>query len=39
MLRGEGPKALELIDRALALAPDHPYAKHDREEVRRLFGI
>ena len=39
MLRGGGPKALDLIDHALALAPDHPYAKHDREEIRRFFGI
>jgi hypothetical protein len=39
MLRGEGPKALELITGALTLAPDHPYAKHDREEIRRFFKI
>ena len=39
MLRGEGPKALELITGALTLAPDHPYAKHDREEIRRFFNI
>jgi hypothetical protein len=39
MLRGDGPKALELIEGALALAPDHPYAKHDREEIRRFFKM
>jgi hypothetical protein len=39
MLRGDGPKALDLINRALALAPDHPYAGHDREEIRRHFKM
>ena len=39
MLRGDGPKALDLINGALKLAPDHPYAKHDREEIRRFFKI
>jgi TIR domain-containing protein len=39
MLRGDGPKALDLIDHALQLAPDHRYAKHDREEIRRFFKI
>lgn len=39
MLRGDGPKALELIKGALTLAPDHPYANHDREEIRRFFKI
>jgi hypothetical protein len=39
MLRGDGPKALDLINGALRLAPDHPYAKHDREEIRRFFKI
>jgi hypothetical protein len=39
MLRGDGPKALGLINQALALAPDHVYAKHDREEIRRFFKI
>ena len=39
MLRGEGAKALELITGALTLAPDHPYATHDREEIRRFFNI
>ena len=37
MLRGDGPKALDLINGALKLAPDHHYAKHDREEIRRFF--
>jgi hypothetical protein len=39
MLRGDGPKALELITGALDLVPDHPYAKHDREAIRRFFKI
>jgi hypothetical protein len=39
MLRADGPKALDLINRALKLAPDHPYAKQDREEIRRCFKI
>ena len=39
MLRGDGPKALDLINGALKLAPDHPYAKQDREEIRRYFKI
>ena len=39
MLRGDGRKALDLINGALKLAPDHPYAKHDREEIRRYFKI
>jgi hypothetical protein len=38
-LRGDGGKALELINSALTLAPDHPYAKQDREEIRRAFKI
>jgi len=37
MLRGDGQKALDLINGALKLAPDHPYAKHDREEIRRFL--
>src|SRR4051812_9204098 len=39
MLRGDGPKALHLINGALKLAPDHPYAKPAREEIRRYFQI
>ena len=39
MLRGEGPPSLDLINRALTLVPKHPYALHDREEIRRYFGI
>jgi hypothetical protein len=39
MLRGDGPKALDLINGALALAPTHPYAKHDREQIRRFFKL
>jgi hypothetical protein len=39
MLRGDGAKALDLINQALGLAPDHPYAKHDREEIRRFFKM
>ena len=39
MLRGDGPKALDLINGALKLAPDHPYAKQDREAIRRIFKI
>jgi hypothetical protein len=39
MLRGDGPKALGLIEAALELAPDHSYAKHDREEIRRFFRM
>jgi len=38
-LRGEGPQALDLINRSLNLAPNHPYTLHDREEIRRFFGI
>jgi hypothetical protein len=39
MLRGNGAKALELINHALELAPDHTYAKHDRKEIRRIFKM
>jgi hypothetical protein len=39
MLRGDGARARDLIESALALVPDHPYALHDREEVRRFFGL
>jgi hypothetical protein len=39
MLRGDGPTALGLINAALTLAPDHLYARHDREEIRRFFKI
>jgi hypothetical protein len=39
MLRGDGPKSLDLINAALELAPDHPYAKQDRKEIRRVFKI
>jgi hypothetical protein len=39
MLRGDGQKALDLISGALQLVPDHPYATHDREEIRRYFKI
>ncbi|MCC6393655.1 MAG: toll/interleukin-1 receptor domain-containing protein [Bryobacterales bacterium] len=39
MLHGEGPQALDLINRALTLAPNHPYALHDRKEIRRFFGL
>jgi hypothetical protein len=39
MLRGDGSKALELINGALALAPNHTYALHDREQIRRFFRI
>lgn len=38
-LRGDGPRALDLIDSALELVPDHRYATHDREEIRRVFKI
>jgi hypothetical protein len=38
-LRGDGGKALDLINSALRLAPDHAYAIHDREEIRRAFKI
>jgi hypothetical protein len=38
-LRGDGSKALDLINSALKLAPDHRYAKLDREEIRRVFKI
>ena len=38
-LRGDARKALALINNALKLVPDHPYAKHDREEIRRVFKI
>jgi hypothetical protein len=39
MLRGEGRPALDLINRALTLAPNHAYALHDREEIRRFFNL
>jgi tetratricopeptide (TPR) repeat protein len=39
MLRGEGAPALDLINRALSLAPNHSYALDDREEIRRVFGL
>jgi hypothetical protein len=39
MLRGDGPRALDLVNDALKLVPNHPYAKHDREEIRRFFKI
>lgn len=39
MLRSDGAKALDLINHALELAPDHPYARHDREEIRRFFKM
>lgn len=38
-LRGNGRKALRLITSALELVPDHAYAKHDRQEIRRVFKI
>lgn len=38
-LRGDGPKALDLINQALTLVPDHRYAKHDREEIRRVLRL
>lgn len=39
MLRGQGAEARDLLDHALALVPDHPYALHDREQLRRFFGL
>ena len=39
MLRGDGARARDIIESALALVPDHPYALRDREEVRRFFGL
>jgi hypothetical protein len=38
-LRGDGRNALDLINSALTLVPDHPYAKHDRDEIRRVFKM
>ena len=38
-LRGDGAEALKLIQRALELVPDHRYARRDREELRRVFGL
>jgi tetratricopeptide (TPR) repeat protein len=37
LLNGQGQPALEWIDKALALVPDHPYALHDRQEVLRFL--
>lgn len=37
MLNGQSQQALEWIDKALTLVPDHPYALHDREEVLRFM--
>lgn len=39
MLRGEGAPAIELINRALTLVPNHLFALQDREEIRRVFGL
>ncbi len=39
MLRGEGAPALDLINRALTLAPNHPFALRDREEIHRFFDL
>jgi tetratricopeptide (TPR) repeat protein len=39
MLRGDGARARDLIESALALVPNHPYALHDRDEIRRVFGL
>jgi hypothetical protein len=39
MLRGEGSQALDLVNKALTLIPNHTYALRDREEIRRLFGL
>jgi hypothetical protein len=39
MLRGDGRPALDLINSALRLVPNHPYALHDREDIRRFFKL
>jgi len=37
MLKGHIAEALRWIDKALELAPNHPYALHDREEALRYL--
>jgi tetratricopeptide (TPR) repeat protein len=34
----QGKQALQWIDKALALVPDHPHALHDRQETLRFLG-
>jgi tetratricopeptide (TPR) repeat protein len=34
----QGKQALQWIDKALALVPNHPYALHDRQETLRFLG-
>ena len=36
-LKGEIKAGLNWIDKALELVPNHPYAQHDREELRRFL--
>jgi len=36
--RRQGKQALQWIDKALALVPNHPYALHDRQETMRFLG-
>lgn len=37
LLHGRGEQALDWIDKALALVPNHPYALHDRQEALRFL--
>lgn len=37
LLNGQGQQALDWIDKALALVPDHAYALHDRQEALRFM--
>ena len=36
--KGQGKQALQWIDKALVLVPDHPYALHDRQETLKFLG-
>lgn len=35
----QGKQALQWIDKALALVPNHPYALHDRQEALRSLAV
>jgi tetratricopeptide (TPR) repeat protein len=38
LLKGQGKDALRYIDKPLELVPNHPFARHDREEALRYLG-
>jgi tetratricopeptide (TPR) repeat protein len=37
LLQGDAKQAIQWIDRALALVPNHPFALHDRQEALRFY--